>query len=479
MIARLKPGAISEQARNAVVLLGKEVDRAHPVPFGNEQWGAKARMLDETRIDASLRKSVLVVFAAVGFVLLIACVNMANLLLARGGPRAREMAIRQAVGAGRWRLFRQLLTESVLLASLGGAAGVAIAWAGVKLLSSVNPATAGLLGRRVAGLTLIGLTSIGIDARALAFTFGLALITGVLFGLAPAISGSRRQVSEALKGGAADRGSTTHLAAGRSVLVVTEIALAIVLLAGAGLMIRSFGRLLATRTGVDSENILTARITPPFNPQGSPALFPEVERRLAALPGVVSAGLNDCHALAGGCNGTIIWFRDREPVPKGTEPLVGIHFASPDYFRTMRIPLVAGRLFTSADRTGAPKVVLVNETAARKFWPGESPLGKPVGVGQGGFGDRAEVVGVVGDVRYGQMDEPPMPDVYVSILQSPRWSTMLFARVTGSPAAYIPALRRELAAIDTKPPRRHATAPCCWERLRPLRSSSRLWGYTA
>ncbi len=273
MIARLKPGVTPEQARNAVVLLGKEVDRAHPAPFGNDQWGAKARMLDETRIDASLRKSVLVVFAAVGFVLLIACVNIANLLLARGGTRTREMAIRQAVGAGRWRLFRQLLTESVLLASLGAAAGVGIAWGGVKLLSSVNPATAGVLGRRVGGLTLIGLTSIGIDARALAFTFGLALITGVLFGLAPAIAGSRRQVSEALKGGAADRGSTTHFAAGKSVLVVTEIALAIVLLAGAGLMIRSFGRLLATRTGVDSENVLTARITQQFNPQGSPALF--------------------------------------------------------------------------------------------------------------------------------------------------------------------------------------------------------------
>jgi putative ABC transport system permease protein len=227
------------------------------------------------------------------------------------------------------------------------------------------------------------------------------------------------------------------------------VALAVVLLAGAGLMIKSFGRLLATRTGVDPTNVLTARITLP-NATDAQILnfFPQLESLLAAAPGVVSAGLANCFALAGGCNGTPIWFRDRPAVPAGTEQSVGVHLASPTYFQTMRIPLRRGRWFTNADRMGAPPVVVVNESAARQFWPGEDAVGHLVAVGQRGFRERAEVIGVVGDVRYGQMDELPRPDVYVPFLQSPQSSMIVDVRTRGSAAAFAALLREQVRALN-------------------------------
>ncbi len=451
-VARLKPGVTIEQAKSAVALLGPRIEEAWPMGSFITGWGAKARTLEETRIEPAIRKSVLVLFGAVSFVLLIACVNIANLLLARGSVRRREIAIRLAVGANRARLVRQLLTESMVLALAGGAAGLAVAYLGVRALGSINPVAGNPFGRQVSGLTVLGLSSMHLDGRALLFTFAIALATGVLFGLAPAWQGSRADVTEALKNaGARPSGfAGLRVLTGKSMLVVVEVALAVVLLAGAGLMIKSFARLLATRTGVDPENVLTVRINLPeaMFATGSTAFFEPLERRVAALPGVLSAGLSNCHALAGGCNDTLIWFRDRTPVPKGTEPSVGVHFVSPGYFKTMRIPLLRGRWFTAADRKGTPKVVVIGDAAARRFWPGEDPIGKPIGVGQGGFGNRAEVVGIVGDVRYGQMDEPPQPDVYISCLQSSRSSLLLFARVAANPAAFAKAVEREVHALN-------------------------------
>ena len=303
------------------------------------------------------------------------------------------------MGANRWRLVRQLLTESILLGMLGGTASLALAYLGVQALAAVNPSStnAFTFGRRLSGLTLMGLGSIRLDSHALLFTFAAALVTGVLFGLLPAWQGSRADVTDALKsGGARPRG----LVNGKSILVVAEVALAVVLLTGAGLMIKSFGRLIATRSGVDAGNVLTVRVDLPaaLAANGaSAAFFSQLEPRIAGIPGVLSAGMANCHALAGGCNSTVIWFRDRAPVPKGSEPSVGFHFVSSDYFKTLRIPLLAGRGFSSADRQTSPKVVMINQTAARRFWPSENPLGKPIAVGVGGFGERAEVIGIVGD----------------------------------------------------------------------------------
>ena len=463
LIARLKPGVSEAQAKTAVVLLGQRVDEAHPMPkkasAASIGAGAMARTLDETRIDPAIRKSVLILFGAVAFVLLIACVNIANLLLARGSAREKEIAIRLAVGAGRTRLIRQLLTESVLLALLGAAASLALASWGVTFLSTINPASGNTFAGGLSGLTLIGLNSIRIDASALLFTFGVALLTGVLFGLFPALHASHADLTDALKGGAARTASLGGIRAltGKSVLVVTEVALALVLLVGAGLMIKSFGRLLATRTGVDAENVLTLRINlPPAQSNREPptAFFSELESRIAALPGVLSVGMSNCHPLAGNCNGTPIWFRDRPDVARGTEPFVGIHYVSPDYFKTMKIPLIRGRWFTPADGPGAPKVVLVSEGAARKFWPGEDPIGKPIALGQPGFGarDGVQIAGIVGEVRYRRMDELPRPDVYISHLQSPQTSLVIFARTSGDPLALAPAVRREVSALNKNLP---------------------------
>jgi putative ABC transport system permease protein len=453
-VARRKPGVSEVQAKSAVELLGARINEAHPDPTpGLLPWGAKARTLDETRIDPALRRSVLILWGAVACVLLIACVNIANLLLARGSTRQREIAIRLAVGASRRRLVRQLLTESTLLALVGAFASLALAYWGVELLGAINPTTGNTFGRRVSGLSLIGFNSIRLDASALMFTFGIALLTGFLFGLVPAIQASRADMTNELKSGgsqAAGLGGIRALTS-KSILVVAEVALALVLLVGSGLMIKSFGRLLATRSGVDPEALLTLRINLPalqYNREASTAFFKDLETRISGLPGVLSVGMSNCHPLAGGCNGTLIWFRDRPEVARGTEPLVGIHFVSPDYFKTLKIPLVRGRWFTPSDREGAPKVVLISDGAAKKFWPNEDPIGKPIGVGQGGFGDRAEVIGIVGDVRYGQMDEAPQPDVYISHLQSARNSLVVFARVAGNPIGLTQAVRETVRSLN-------------------------------
>jgi putative ABC transport system permease protein len=447
-VARLKPGVSVDQARAAVATLGPAIDRNF-TPRSGGSWGAKARTLAEARIDPSIRKSVLVLFGAVSFVLLIACVNVANLLLARGTVRQREIAIRLAVGAGRMRLVRQLLTESVVLSVMGAAASLALASIGVSALAAINPVAGNPFGRRVSGLTVLGLSSIRLDSNALLFTFSIALLTGILFGLAPALQSSRADVGSALKNSGAR--FSVAAAAGKSTLVIVEVALAMILLVGAGLMIKSFGRLLATRSGVDPENVLTMRVNLPSTPNDISAavtFFTTLQQRVAALPGVVASSLSNCYPLAGGCSATIAMFPDRPPVARGSEPLIGVPLASPDYLRTMKVPLLRGRWFTSADRGDAPKVVVINETAARRFWPGEDPIGKRLSLGFNGFSDGAEVIGIAGDVRYQQLDIPPRPDAWVNYLQSPRFNMVLSARTIGNPAALTPLVERELHALN-------------------------------
>ncbi|HYM11656.1 MAG TPA: ABC transporter permease, partial [Bryobacterales bacterium] len=269
----------------------------------------------------------------------------------------------------------------------------------------------------------------------------------------PALAASRPEVSAALKSdGSAPQGlAGIRALAGRSTLVVAEVALALVLLVGAGLMIKSFGRLLARQSGIDPENVLTLRLNLPSGPyksQTATAAFQDLEERIAGLPGVQSVGVGDCPPVTGRCNTTLLWFRDRPEAPRGSEPSVGIHWVAGDYFKTLRIPLLRGRWFTPQDRQGAPKVVLISEYAARKLWPGEDPIGKPIGLGVGGFNDRAEIVGTVGNVRHGGLDETPVPDFYIPYAQSPQNYGTIFVRTGGNPLAMAAAARREIRAFN-------------------------------
>jgi putative ABC transport system permease protein len=451
-VARLKPGVSVSRAKAETAALGARLDDVLHAPADARGYGAKARTLDEARVDPMIRTSVLVLFGAVTFVLLIACANLANLLLARGSTRRREIAIRFAVGATKSRIVRYLLTESLLLAGLGAAASLALAYAGVFALNLINPVNGNALafGRRLSGLTILGLDSIHLDSRALVFTLGVALVTGVIFGLAPAFAGARTDVNDALKNANARPAGIAWFAS-KSLLVVTEVALTMVLLAGAGLTLKSFERLIATRSGVDPDNVLTVRVN--FPGEGARQFFKQLDQRVTALPGVLSAGLTDCPALAGRCSSTIVGFPDIPPFSPNA-PVIGVHWVSPDYFRTMKIPLLHGRWFAESDRDDSPKVIVVNEAAARRYWPGEDPVGKPIGVGCCGYGPKegVAVIGVVGDVRFGQLDEPPQPDAYFSFLQARVGSMMLFVRAASNPIGLTSAVRAEVQALNKDRP---------------------------
>ena len=461
LVGRLKPGITPGQAQREAVALGTRIYELTPMahrPEGGAQtpWGAIARPLDATRVSAPVRQSLVVLSGAVGFVLLIACVNLAGLLLGRATVRRREIAVRLALGARRRRLVRLLLTESVLLALLGGVASVAVAWWGTRALSAASP-LASLQAQNLGGLGLIGFEQIRLDAVAMLFTFGVSLVVGVLFGLVPALQATNPQLQSQLKGGEDMPLASGRLRAvsSRRVLVVAEVALAIMLLAGAGLMIRSLDRLLEVDTGFDGSSVLTMRLNVPPGevPRDSLAgFYNELLQRMRALPGVTDAAFADCPPLTGGCNGTVIGFPDRAEPSGGSPPSIGVHWVTPDWFRTLRIPLRSGRLFAETDRVGTPRVLLISETAARKYWPNEDPIGKRAAVFQGGFHEGATIIGVVGDVRFGTIDSLPVPDAYISYLQSPRGRMMVFARTANDPLALAGVVREVVRELSPRYP---------------------------
>jgi putative ABC transport system permease protein len=455
MVARRAAGVSAEQAEAAMPLLGARVNDALPDrAFATARWSAKAQPLDAVRVSPPLKRSLLILFGAVGFVLLIACVNVANLLLGRASARRREIAVRLAIGAGRARLMGQLLTESVLLALIGGAASIVVAWFGVHALGSVNPNTT-LRVNRDTSIGAVAFSSISLDWTALAFTLVVALVVGVLFGLVPAIGATRASLTDSLKdtGPGTRRSASGTRSVGRHALVVAEVALALVLLAGSGLMIRSLSNLLSVDTGFDARNVLTVRLTVP--PGGLafdslPGFFTQLLDRVRSLPGVTDVALNNCVPLGGGCNSTVIRFLDRPKVDLGSAPEIGIDWASPTWFAAMHVPLKTGRMFTTADRANSPKVTLINETAAKKFWPNESPIGKHVEIGQRNLDD-AEVIGIVGDVRQSP-DSVAKPLAYASYFQVPRAGAILFIKTGGNPAALGADVRRAIHEVAPQYP---------------------------
>jgi putative ABC transport system permease protein len=463
IVAHRKRDVPEQTAASAVELLGSQVDAAHARrDIGMPAWKARATSMYASRTDADVRRAALVLLGAVGFVLLIACVNLTNLVGAKAMARRREVAVRVAIGASRGRIMRQFLAEGAVLSALGAAGGlfVAVALLGaaaalmpeadVFFRSAVAPGTPRIAG--AAGLTRIGASMIGLDAMTLAFTSGVALLTAMFVSLLPAAQASLLRPVDALKKGKAEGGGRWIDA--RAVLMTAQIALALILLSGAGLMIRSAERLRETGIGVDPAGLFTLRIDLPgaaYDSNRGQQFHAQLLERVGALPGVRSAALGLCAPVSGGCNSTIAWFPPaREPFRDGRDPSVGIHWITPGLLDTLGVKLLRGRNITDQDRAGQPKVLLVSESAARKLWPNDDPIGKRMWAGQGsaGSGDASEVVGVVGDVRYQAIETAPVPDVYLPVAQSYQSRMRLFVRSALDPSTLGPAVASEVRALD-------------------------------
>ena len=446
MVARRKAGVTDAQMRVTVAQLGREINEIFlTADMSGAPWGANARPLDAVRVAPLIKQSLLILFAAVAFVLLIACTNVANLLIGRASTRHREIAVRLAIGASRGRLVRLLLAESSLLAALGACAGLAIAAIGIRALAAVDPIA--LRMPRFDGVGGLALSFVALDWAALAFAVGLTVIVGTAFGLVPALQATRASLADAMKDGGAKLGHGTS--ASRRILVVVEVAMALVLLVSSGLMIHSLSKLLSVDPGFDARNVLTVRLTIP--PRGMaqdsmPAFHSEVLARLRGLPGVTSVSLSSCVPLGGGCSQTLIESMDRDPVPESQRPRVEVDWVTPDWFNTVGVPLRHGRGFNATDGVAAPKVVVINEASAKKFWPNADPIGKRIGLGVDDLEEGAEVIGVVGDVRQ-LADSSAMPAAYVSYLQSPRPTAMVFVKSTRNIATLGPEVRRALREV--------------------------------
>jgi putative ABC transport system permease protein len=389
-IARLKPGVSQAQARAEMEAIGAHLQQQYPKEDVN--MGATVSSLGEYGMEG-LRTTMLALFAAVAFVLLIACVNVANLLLARGAARQKEFAIRRALGAAGSRIARQLLTESVLLALAGGMAGLLLAFWSTRLLF--------LLVKNALHLPMRPIESFQMDARIFLFALLVSTFTGVLFGLAPALSALRQSVNEPLKEGSRSvSGGHNRL---RHVLVASEVALALVVLCGAGLMIKSMSRLLGVDPGFNPKNVLTMQMSVPqeeiyVGPPGLPRYCQDLTEHIGAIPGVVSVGAVG-HLPMEGNAGRGFQIEGQPPADPGKMPGADYSVACPGYFKTMGVAVLNGREFTAQDTVSAPGVIAINETMAKRFWPGEDPIGRAIRLG-GSNGPRLTVVGVVGDVHH-------------------------------------------------------------------------------
>ena len=437
VLGRLKPAVTIDQAREQMVSIAARLE--HQYPDAQARRSVRLLPLQEETVR-NVRPALLLMLGAVAFVLLIACTNIANLLLARATGRGREIAIRSALGAGRGALIRQFLTESVLLSVLGGAVGLVLAKWGLDVLVAL---AAGSLPRA---------HEVGMDGRVLGFTMLLSIVTGVVFGLAPAIQASKTDVQQALKeGGSAGGGFERNWL--RSLLVVMEVTAALVLLVGAGLLIRSFARLQDTDAGLRPENVLTASLALPpakYNtPQTVRAFYDQLLERISALPGVEACGaINMLPLQQWGTNGPI-QIEGHEPYPAGQAPIAEYRTASPDYFRALGIPLIAGRFFNDQDRESSSTNIIINRTLADLHFPNQDPIGKRLKAGSPDF---VTIVGVVGDVKQSGLAQAARAELFWCSLQAPRSAMSLVVRASSEPAALTSAVRGAVQALDSDLP---------------------------
>jgi len=438
-IARLKPGVTAEQAGAQLRAIARRLEEAYP-EF-NAGWSTDVVRLDE-QVVGDVRRPLLVLFGVVGFVLLIACANVANLQLAQATARQREIAVRAALGAGRGQIARQLLTESALLAVAGAALGILLALWATQLIG----VSASVLLPRAGEVAL--------DGRALAFTGALALITGLAFGLVPALFASRADLQDILKSGG--RSGTPGGGRARSALVVAQVALSLVLLVGAGLMLKSFARLQGVDPGFDPDHVLTARIGLSGEKYRTDAqtnaFFQELLRRVSATPGVQSAGAVSWLPFGGLGSATRYLVAGRPAPQPGQEPGADVRVVDPGYFRTMKIPLLRGSSISDRDTRDSRTVVVISQSLARTQFPNVDPIGQRI-IMEWGDTLNAEIIGVVGDVRGKGLDSLPRETLYWALPQFPGQGFMsIVMRTRGDPLRLAGALRAAVRAIDPDQP---------------------------
>ena len=446
VVGRLKPTATLAGAQSELTLIARQAStqgREEPLPLAAVEIAPLHKQL-----VAGIRVTVLVLWGAVGLVMLLACINVASLMISRTLARQREMAVRAAVGARRWQLIRQLLTESVLVGVVGGALGLLIAVWGTRAISSLVPK----------GFTssVYDLNNIRLDWRVFAFTLGLSVLTGIVFGLAPALTASRPDLIGALRNSRAQGLMSFGLRSFRGWLIVSELALAVVLLLAAGLLVRSFNKLVNVDLGFDRESVLTARISLPRSKYAKPAqvgaFYDELLQRVKALPGVESAGMINHTPLTGFGLIAFMQVEGNPGLDKKKDAAVGIGTVSPEYFQTMKIPLLSGRNYDARDGEDGQKVAIVNQAFANRFFPKGDSLGKRVSFGcEESKGLCRTIVGVVGNIRQESITDEVSPEIYLPFAQMHLNSVTLLVR-TSDPLALAASVRNEVLAIDKNQP---------------------------
>jgi predicted permease len=462
-VARLRPGVGAEQLPAEMERVGRVVAAAYPVPAEIDDgsvWSAAAVSLAEARRDPFVRRALLVLLAAVGAVLLIACANLASLALVRAARRRRAVAIRRAIGASTGNLVRLALVEHLLVALLGGAAGLFVAAWLVRAFAALRPEALGTWG--IGSTELLDLTSARLDGPVVVFCALATVVSAVFLGLAPALLVARRPPGSELRssgGAVAGTGGAGSWGGGWPLLVAGQVTLAVVTLVGAGLLLRSLWGLQHVELGFAPQRVLTFSVAPASGEYGegkATAFHAALLESLRTIPGVERVALGDCVPACGeaGCNSANLTSLDGQAVPQALRPSVGWHKVSDDYFATLGIPFLAGRPFDGGDREGAGRVVILNETAARRLFPGRSAVGHRLQLSTLGLrGDvHAEVVGVVRDVRYRRLEEAAAPEAFLPDAQVTLGRTTVFLRSRGNPLAVVAAARSAVARVNPELP---------------------------
>jgi putative ABC transport system permease protein len=444
--ARLKPGVTLEKAQAAMNAIGARI--AETYPDSNKGWGVTVDRFEDQIVGRQLRRSLFVLLAAVGAILLIGCANLANLTLARGASREREIAVRASLGAGSWRLIRQLLTENLLIAGAGGALGLALGYAMIRGLIRLAPP-----------FSLPSEADVSIDLNILLFTLGISLLTALLFGLAPAIHATRVDPASSMKEGGRSATTGAGRARLRSALIVSEVALAFVLLAGAGLLVGSFFRMLQVDTGFTSDNVITAHLPIARDRFPHPEQLLQYVRllddRLRSSPGVRDVAFSNVLPMQGWGDGMPFLIAGRPFVDRAHRAPCFFKRVTGSYFRTLDIHLRRGRTFNDHDTRGGAPVAVINEEMARRYFKGEDPIGKRILIqeilyGQPGLGPEIpwEVVGIVGDEQTGSLIDNKSPGVYVTFDQSPTNDVSMVLRGSVDPRALTTAIHAAVHGVD-------------------------------